>query len=183
MELQCSLESWGKPQAFHCLLFLPMVFLAALQHMDLSALPAIIHCISETGKTYICLLRFSYFYLCLSSQAAGKKKEKAYGRNTYQSMEWWSFRWLFSVLDLAAAKTVSPCLVVVILAIAGAGEELEERWGSPGHCAVNRWELFSAREVPKAEMTPQNPTTAAMWVWGGPWWGHTAHSLCPEVKT
>ena len=75
-----------------------MVFLAALQHMDLSALPAV-----------------------------GKKKEKAYGRNTYQSMEWWSFRWLFSVLDLAAAKTVSPCLVVVILAIAGAGEELEER--------------------------------------------------------
>lgn len=112
-----------------------------------------------------------------------EKKEKAYGWNTYQSMEWWSFRWLFSVLDLAAAKTVSPCLVVVILAIAGAGEELEERWGSPGHCAVNRWELFSAREVPKAEMPPQNPTTAPMWVWGGPWWGHTAHSLCPEVKT
>lgn len=183
MELQCSLESWGKPQAFHCLLFLPMVFLAALQHMDLSALPAIIHCISETGKN-IHLLAQIFLLLSLPLQpGCWEKKEKAYGRNTYQSMEWWSFRWLFFVLDLAAAKTVSPCLVVLILAIAGAGEELEERWGSPGHCAVNRWELFSAREVPKAEMPPQNPTTAPMWVWGGPWWGHTAHSLCPEVKT
>lgn len=104
-----------------------MVFLAALQHMDLSALPAIIHCISETGKN-IHLLAQIFLLLSLPLQpGCWEKKEKAYGRNTYQSMEWWSFRWLFFVLDLAAAKTVSPCLVVLILAIAGAGEELEER--------------------------------------------------------